>query len=189
MRDIPAILYPLRYLGMKDGDPSTGLNWNNVFNERYMKEQISSLVKKIEPDNQGGWWVSIPHKTPDFGKKIDKPEDSMKYLGAYLRVHIEPVASCLGMKLVTRIEHHHELKGMAGFLEFSYDMITAKDQQQYPMLKSGKWSSPDGKEILGTLERTAVELGTEVFDEDILIDPVLARQVHDLTTGMVFNPE
>lgn len=189
-RDVPAILYPLKYLGMKDGDPgASGLIWSDVFDERYLKEQIASLVKKVEPDNKGGWWVRIPFKTPDFGKKVDKPEDAMKYLGAYLHVHIEPVASCQGLKLVTRIEYHHESAGMASFHEFSYDMVTAKDQKQYPMLISGRWSTPDGKETLGTLERTAVEIGVDIFDEDLSIDPVLARQIHDLATGMIFQPE
>jgi hypothetical protein len=189
-RDVPAILYPLKYLGMKDGDPgASGLIWSDVFDERYLKEQIASLVKKVEPDDKGGWWVSIPHKTPDFGKKVDKLEDAMKYLGAYLHVHLEPVASCQGLKLVTRVEHKQESTGMASYHEFSYDMVTAKDLRQYPVLKSSRWFTPDGKDILGTLERTAVELGGDIFDEEIAIDPFLAKQIHDLATGMIFEPE
>ena len=159
--------------------------WSDLFNQKLLDAQIVSVVKNTIADDRGGWWATVPYKTP--GTKNGKAV--FDYHGAYLRVHIEPVASCRQAKLVTRIEYAHETEGLASAYEFTYDLVTTVNGQQVPLLKSGRWISSDAKIVYGTLERSGVELGKEIPEDEIAIDPVLAKQIKDVTSGLIFQPD
>ncbi len=182
---------PLSFLGMVDGDRATDLFWALLFDEDYVSRKTTEVITKQEADGKGGNLVTIKFKTPGGFKN---GAVTMEYLGAFLTVSIGTNATCGIHKLVNSITYHDEDGSVTGREDFTYDLVTipAKGKvpaRSTPMLKSGQLTDMSNHEVVERFERKEIDLAANLTEEDLVIDPVLAKDIYDAGTGLTFTPD
>jgi hypothetical protein len=184
----PLILKPLYFLAMQDGDPgsNSSIQWPQIFDASYLTAQTTSIISKTVSDGKNGWWVTIPHKTPGFiGANY-----AFDHHGAFLRVHVEALASCDNNKMVTRIIYFKNDTAISGIYEFTYTLAAPKlTKIRIPVLHSGRLVTPENGEIHESFHQVSLDLDTAVEETDLAIDPIIANELLDVGTGIKFSPE
>ncbi len=181
---------PLSFLGMVDGDRSHNVFWANFFDDDYVARKTAEVVTKQEADQKGGLVLTIKFKTPG----LKDVQFGMNHFGAFLIVAVGINATCGSQKMVNSISYHDPTGLMTGRHEFTYDLVTipAKDKtpaKSVPMLKSGRLIDPSTGEVAERFERLEADLAANIADEDLVIDPVLAKDIYDAGTGLTFTPD
>lgn len=181
---------PLSFLGMVDGDRATDLFWALLFDEDYVSRKTIEVVTKQEADGKGGHLVTIKFKTPGFKNGAF----AMDHLGAFLTASVGTNATCGIHKMVNSITYHDEDGSVTGREDFTYDLVTipAKGKvpaRSIPMLKSGQLTDMSTNKVIEKFERVAIDLAANLSDEDLVIDPVLAKDIFDAGSGLTFTPD
>jgi hypothetical protein len=181
---------PLSFLGMVDGDRAQKLFWAMLFDEEYVTRKIAEVVTKQEVDGKGGSVVTIAFKTPG----IKNGAFTMDYFGGFLTVAIGTVAECGPHKLINSIVYHDPKGTITGREDFTYDLVSIPVKgkipaRSVPMLKSGRLTDASTNQVIERFERLKADLAANLTDEDLVIDPALAKDIYDAGTGLTFTPD
>ncbi len=182
--DTPALLEPFAFLAMRNGERSdlNVIHWSDLTRSDYLDECFASLeATALEADAQAGidgLAVSLPYRD------IDLPNSQHTALNKLpsriVLTFSRDIAQ--GPHLLRVAEWRPEGQVATLRCTYRYDTLDVTPVKPVPVLVSSELVHvPTGVVLLKTAGTTMVQ--TDLTKEDLRIDPVEARLIHDRESG------
>jgi hypothetical protein len=175
------------FLSYRNGDPSSpALDWADLWDEKLIAERLKQLTKGQRDDGHGGVWVTVPFTTPQkAGAAVDD--------GAHHDIHVESPADLNGMHVITEILtlRHADSGSLVNRRVFTYRLVRiGSGPESIPLAMRFELFTGDAPGVAEIrTDVVSIDCSTKVKDAELEIDPNLAKDIHDISTGKDVDPE
>lgn len=186
----PLVLQPFLFLG-NDGknDSACRFDWADLWDDERLAAQQRALIKIQRDDGTGGVWLVVP--LSDVVPFADAAGLETKDLGRSCEIHVARAPEVPGMRVVTEVRYLRSgTPAPMAVITFTYRMAMGEGipAPGIPLVAKCRCVDADGH-VFRSGETTALTIGQPVKDAELEIDPALARDLFDVSSGLRIEPE